>query len=153
MASPNSRRNKVSPTTVILVLVLLGAVAGASRLVTPPPPLPKSDVKAETTATSKDQMQKMHSEQMAKQTMMQEKMKEHAMGANSKIPSVPDPHQMEVTNDYFRTHKPGEAGFKQVDQELAQKTLDYNAYLRKKSAGDLDSGTTTKTTAPPTSAK
>ena len=136
MSSTIKRRKGMSPTTVVLILVLLGAVAGASRLVSPPPPGPPAEVKVDKTeqsAKAKEMMQQHMSELKGQQAMQQKYMNK------SSIPTVKDPGAIDVSNDYFRTHKPGEAGLNQVDKEVKEQTAAYQEYQRKRAAEEAKS--------------
>jgi len=118
----------MSPTTIVLILVLLGAVAGASRLVSPPPPEPPKPApatKINTADTQKIEKARMdhYREEMKKQAAA---LKNPAAAAKP----ITDPNTIEINNDYFRTHKPGEAGIAQVDKDFQERTEKFHAYLK-----------------------
>jgi len=131
--SSTKRRGGMSPTTVILVLVLLGAVAGASRIVTPPPPGPPAEVK-QAPAGEGPKPSPNPAADKARMKMYEDKMRTTKYVDPKALAPVKDPSQIEVTNDYFRKTKPGEAGFKQVDEDMKAKTAAYAEYQRKQAA-------------------
>jgi hypothetical protein len=130
MSSNPRRRNGVSPTTIILVLILLGAVAGASRLVSPPPPEPPKPAPVQAVDPALQQKQ-----ERSRMDMYQNKMKmdqaSRSNGAGT-IKVVQDPNQVEITDNYARTHMPGAAGLAQMDKEYEAKTAAYKKYLRER---------------------
>lgn len=131
MSSSPKRRAGMSPTTIVLVLVLLGAVAGASRLVTPPPPLPPPEVKVDP-AIQAAQSKAMVDSHMKE---MQFQMEQNKLHASMPAPP-PDPNAVEVRNDYFISHKPGEEGLKQNDKEYKEKEAKWQEYQRTR--GDIE---------------
>ncbi len=129
MSSTIRRRSGMSPTTVVLVLVLLGAVAGATRLVSPHPPGPPSEVKqdAVVSASQAEATKKEHLSMMNNQMT-----KQKAMMGMQKAPE--DPNTIKVDNSYFITHKPGEEGLKQNDKEFEAKDKVFKEYQRRREA-------------------
>jgi hypothetical protein len=131
MSTNRNGPKRLTPTTVILVLVLLGAVAGASRLVSPPPPGPP-EVKPPPKAPPIASQEKMKAMQDAEMVKNKEMMRQAHMGAaTAKIPVVADPNAMVIDNKWFINTKPGEQGLKQVDEEQKRKKAEYQAYLKK----------------------
>ena len=127
MASSPRRRPGMSPTTIVLILLLLGAVAGASRLVTPTPPPPPDPKQAQAPQQPTQNMKAMEAAQRD-QLKKQEYIQRHQAVAETKLPPMADPTTPIVTNDYFRNHKPGVAGEKQTDAEIAAKQAEYAKY-------------------------
>jgi len=103
--------------------LLLGAIAGASRLVTPPPPLPKPEkpAAAQPTAAERARSFKLEEENRKKEMTKYTK--------SGGLPVMEDPNKIEPTNKYFTEVKPGPAGFDQNDKALAKKTAEYKKYL------------------------
>lgn len=144
MSTKSRRANSISPTTVILVLLLIGAIAGASHLVTPPPPLPPAEA-PKTAPIDMAQKKHMIEEEQKKE---EQTMKQHMNSAAAKVPKVADPSAMDITPDYFLHHKPGEAGLKQMDVEMAKKKAAYAAYQKQVAAETAASKLEPKAVAP-----
>jgi len=133
MSIPTKGPKRFTPTTVILILILLGAVAGASRLISPPPPGPPVEKKEDpgAAAARQKQMTAMQEEERRKNEQM---MKQNMKSAEATIPKVADPNTVDVDPTYFIHHKPGEAGLKQMDAEMAKKRAAFEDYKRKVAA-------------------
>jgi hypothetical protein len=132
MSTKRNGPKRLTPTTVILVLVLLGAVAGASRLVSPPPPGPPEVKPTPASPRASDAKMKamMEVEMRKNKEMMMKKMKPQT----GKLAAVPDPSAMVIENSYFIKTKPGEEGLKQVDERQKRMKAEYQAYQKKVAA-------------------
>lgn len=125
---------RYTPTTYILIAVLLALVFGASRLVTPPPPgpptpppAPKQDLSS--ASASKDKM-KEQEERYRKEMAAQ--MGKSGKGMPAKPPA--DPNAIDIDNQYFLKTPPGEKGLKATDEKLAKTKAEYEAYRRQLAA-------------------
>jgi hypothetical protein len=152
MTSPKiKRRGAVTPTTVILVLFLLGAVVRASMLVSPPPKDPAPTAR-EAQQIDPAKRKAMELEARKQQSAQMAKMMNNLHNPLASIPKVEDPHAVTIDNTYFLGHKPGEQGLKQVDAELVVQTAKYEAYKREVAAFEAKQkakSATTDTTAAP----
>lgn len=122
-----------SVTRLILVVVLLAALVGIGRIVTPPPagPPPAQDsaqsAVVEGASATSDPGQPPKSAQDPKQIEMRKKIAEQEKQERMEMmkqmkarKTQPDPNAMTITSDFFRENKMGDAGLKQMDAKMAE---------------------------------
>ena len=131
----NRGPKRFTPTTLILVVLLLGAVMGISVLVNPRPAMPEAPPSPEqiaiqqkqsesTAATEKENMMKKMREEKVK---MAESSK-LASKLGSSTPVVNNPDAIIVENTFFQNHAPGRAGQKQEAENLIVQKKKFKAY-------------------------
>lgn len=131
----NRGPKRFTPTTFILVVLLIGAVMGISILVNPRPAMPEAPPSPEQVAVQ--QKQSEASAATEKENMMK-KMREEKirMAESSKLsrklgsttPVVKNPDAIDVDNKFFRDHAPGSAGQKQEAANLVELKKQFKAY-------------------------
>lgn len=131
----NRGPKRFTPTTLILVVLLLGAVMGISFLVNPRPAMPETPATPEQVAVQ--QKQSAVTAASEKEHMMQ-KMKEEkirmaeatkfASKIGNSTPVVNNPDAIIVENKFFRDHAPGSAGQKQEAVNLIEQKKQFKAY-------------------------
>ncbi len=115
-------RRGFSPTTLVLVVVMLGALFFVAKQVNGVPPGPPEPVKPVTTVAPPMDPKKMHEAHEAEMNAHKAEMKAH-MGSNGK-PLAPalrpgvDPNAIDVTPNYWHQNDMGANGTKHLDAEI-----------------------------------
>ncbi len=131
----NRGPKRFTPTTFILVVLLIGAVMGISILVNPRPPMPEAPPSPEqialqkkqsetTAATEKENMMK----KMREEKIRMSEASKFASKIGSSTPIVKNPDAIDVDNKFFRDHAPGSAGQKQEAVNLIEQKKQFKAY-------------------------
>jgi len=106
-----------SPTTAVLVAVLVGALFMVSKSVTPPPAAPPPPPNEPTALPAKTASapvtlgkgEKPLDPMARKRQMMADMMKQHGPQSHPKQPAF-NPDTIEVTSDYWHQNQPGSQG-------------------------------------------
>jgi len=115
-------RKGFSPTTIVLVVVMMGALFFVARQVNGVPPGPPEPVKPVTTIAPPVDPKAMHAAHEAEMKTHQAEMIAH-MGKNGK-PVAPvvrpgvDPNAIDVTPNYWHQNDMGANGTKHLDAEI-----------------------------------
>ena len=132
-----------SPTTVILVIVLIAALFGVGKLVTPPPagppPAPApvhagtDAITAAPAAANKSRMDAMRRDMMTK---MHNAGPENSGKQGKRIGPKPgakkfDPYTIDVTPGYFGSAKQGSQGEQEMERKVAIATAERKAEMAK----------------------
>lgn len=125
-----------SGTTLVLVVILLGALFGVGHLVNPPPPGPDPEKAAPEQVTPTTILQKAKGDPKERARLLKQYTdKMQAMQAKGiKAPSNPstrplqDPGRMDISSGYFTNHAMGAKGVEQTDAEYAKQKAAYEKW-------------------------
>lgn len=131
----NRGPKRFTPTTFILIVLLIGAVMGISILVNPRPAMPEAPPSPEQLAVQQKQSETTAATE--KENMMKKMQEEkRRMAESSKLaskigistPIVKNPDAIDVDNKFFRDHAPGSAGQKQEAANFIEQKKQFKAY-------------------------
>lgn len=118
------KRGGFSGTTLVLVVVLIGAVYGIGRMVNPPPPGPPEPPKAQPVGSNQAPKTNPKEEMMKQMQMRKAEMakiaKQHPKGAQASTQPKFDPNSIEVKSDYFLNNDPGEKGIQTMQEKVTE---------------------------------
>ena len=119
------KRKGFTPTTAILIAVLLVPVYLIAQKVTPPPPGPPEPPKAVTPASAAggDQVKEgaePKMDPMEQRKAMERKYRQMATQKRAAAKSQPkfNPNSIDVTADYWKDHTDGAAGIEQTQKQV-----------------------------------
>ena len=140
------KQKKFTPTTIILIGLLVGAVIAISIVVNPPPALPPPvQSPADIAKGAEDQKHAGEVDQAKMQQKMKderEKMKSMQTSVARSTKNVSNPDAIEVTNKFFLTTKPGAAGQAEVEARTSKDRAAYKEFMeeqrKKMAAAELE---------------
>jgi hypothetical protein len=129
----------ITGTRVVLILVLLGALYMAGKVVTPAPPGPPVVQKAAPAVGSDKQDATKAAAEMKKHMMEERDMRmkmarEAKMHPVQKLSPEEDPNSMDIRSNFFYDTHSGQNAYKEVDERVAkgQAILDAQKEARQK---------------------
>jgi hypothetical protein len=124
---------RFSMTTPVLVIALLGTLYGVGHLVNPPPPKPpEEESKNVFTPEQEKKYKEMQAETERKYREQGLAVKGHTPKAVEKMakPSVPNPVQSEISDEWANKQGMGKEGLKQLAVKSAADKKKFDEYMK-----------------------